>query len=455
MKINLLCKCFHALSMVFFFSISVSSCSDPNSGKDVPNIIVFMIDDLGYGDIGAYNDSIDYTPHIDSLAIEGMMWTDFHSNGPMCSPTRAAFLTGQYQYRFGKRFEHALSARRKDSGLPDTVVTIADVLKRKGYKTGMFGKWHLGIEEPYLPNNYGFDIFQGLLSGDGDHHTHINRWGMEDWWSNKKLDMNQEYSVDRITKGTVQFIKENNNDPFFLYVSHLAIHFPWQGPGDPTHRMRGGDYTDDKWGIIPDKTNVRPHVEDMIKAVDESVGEIMASLKSQLLDKNTIVIFTSDNGGYRHYDYRFFNISNNGPLRGQKAEVLEGGHRVPFIIWWPDKIDPGEKTFELGMSMDLFPTLAAIVEAELPEYGTDGIDLSPVLFEKGKTMENRTVFWKMGDDWAVREGKWKLINMEGKKSLYNLQEDIGESNDKIDTQPVKRDLLNKEYNQMVRNILLY
>jgi len=269
----------------------------------------------------------------DRLAAGGLRFTDFHSNGSMCTPTRAAMLTGQYQHRFGRKFDGPLSGEiTRDHGLPHEAITIAEVLKKNGYATGMFGKWHLGYIPPWLPTSQGFDEFRGLGSGDGDHHTHIDRWGREDWWHNNQLDMQTGYTADLLTQYSVDFIEQHQDEPFFLYVPHLAIHFPWQGPNDPPHRTKGHDYGDDKWGIIPDPSNVGTHVKAMVESIDKSVGQIMAKLKQLDLHKNTLVIFTSDNGGYLNYGEKYQNISSNGPLRGQKGTLYEGGHRVPMIF---------------------------------------------------------------------------------------------------------------------------
>ena len=270
------------------------------------------------------------TPNIDALAASGLRFTDFHSAGPMCSPTRAAMLTGQYQQRFGSIFDKALSGMdHQDRGLPHEAVTLAELLKQHGYATGCFGKWHLGYQPPWLPTSQGFDVFRGLGSGDGDFHSHIDRSGNEDWWHNNQIEMVEGYTTDLLTQYSIDFIEAHHKQPFFLYVPHLAIHFPWQGPHDPPHRIKGKDYEPDKWGIIPDPGNVAPHVKAMVESLDESVGAIVAELKKRKLDDNTLVIFTSDNGGYLTYGENFKNISSNGALRGQKTQLYEGGHRVP------------------------------------------------------------------------------------------------------------------------------
>jgi arylsulfatase A-like enzyme len=431
--------------LIFFAVISLlfilSGCKNKEASTVKPNIILILVDDLGYGDLGCYGSKSNLTPNIDQLAREGMKLTDFHSNGPMCTPTRASLLTGMYQNRLGEKFEGPLSGKTQyDEGLPLEVVTIAELFQRNGYATGMFGKWHLGYKPPYLPTNQGFDEFRGLAAGDGDHHSHIDRWGREDWWKNDSLEIEPGYSVDLITKYSIDFMERNKNTPFLLYVPHLAIHFPWQGPDDPAQRQKGISYENDKWGIIPDKENVHPHVKAMVERVDWSLGEIMKTLKRLHLDENTLVIFTSDNGGYIHYDHQFLNISSNGKLRGQKAEVYEGGHRVPFIAWWPGKIPAGMQSDQTVMTMDLFPTFAELANIQPTTIQPmDGISLTGLLL-KAETLPERTLFWKMDDEIAIRKGSWKLIKIsEHPPELYNLDNDISETVNLSGSEP---DILN-------------
>lgn len=390
------------------------------------NIVLIMADDLGYGDLGCYGSRLNSTPHIDALASSGLRFTDFHSAGPMCSPTRAAMLTGQYQQRFGRVFDSALSGiNHRDIGLPHDVVTLAEILKEEGYATACFGKWHLGYQPPWLPPDHGFDVFRGLASGDGDFHTQIDRSGNEDWWHNNEIAMEKGYTTDLITKHSVEFIKQHHNEPFFLYVPHLGIHFPWQGPEDPRHRKKGTSYHNDKWGRIPNPSDVSPHVKAMIESLDQSTGQIMAALESQKLVEKTMVIFTSDNGGYLSYGENFHNISSNGALRGQKTELFEGGHRVPTIISWPGKI-AANVTDVTAHSVDLFPTLASLAEVPLKKIQTDGIKLTSHLFE-GKSLPDRMLFWRANSDRAVRDGRWKLYVQDTEKpELYDLDKDLGE-----------------------------
>jgi arylsulfatase A-like enzyme len=423
----------HALSLAScLFAVCLFCTEHCRAGK--PNFVLIVADDLGYGDVGCFGSTVNQTPHIDTLAAAGVRFTDFHSAGPMCSPTRAAMLTGQYQQRFGRMFDTAISGvLHRDRGLPHEAMTIAEVLKEQGYATACFGKWHLGYQPPWLPTSQGFDVFRGLGSGDGDFHTHIDRSGNEDWWHNNKIKMESGYTTDLLTKFSVDFIKEHRDQPFFLYVPHLAIHFPWQGPKDPPHREKGKSYHDDKWGIIPNPGNVSPHVKAMVESLDKSVGEIVAALKKWKLNRNTLVIFTSDNGGYLTYGKNFRNISSNGPLRGQKTQLYEGGHRVPTIVSWPGRIDPSP-TDETGHSTDLLPTLAVLAGVARDKFKTDGVDLSPLLF-RGEALPNRMLFWRARSQRAVRSGPWKLYSNGKHTELYNLDNDVGEQHSLADQEP--------------------
>ena len=431
---------------IFLPIFLLTSCKE-NKNEKKYNIVFIMVDDLGYGDIGCYGSKINKTPNIDRLAENGILFTDYHTNGPMCSPTRASLMTGMYQYRFGKKFERAISGKTDyDDGLPQAVTTIAELLKKAGYVTGMFGKWHLGYHPPYLPSDQGFDEFVGLAAGDGDHFTHIDRWGRKDWWLNDKKKMETGYSTHLLTDHSIAFIKKHKNEPFFLYLPYLNIHFPWQGPNDPPHRVAGHDYTYDKWGIISDKNNVSPHIKAMVEAVDRGVGKIVKTLTELDLLENTLLIFTSDNGGYTHYANSHFNISSNGPLRGQKTEIWEGGHRVPFIAYWPGKIKGGVKSDAMIMTMDMFPTFANLVGVDIPKnLNLDGINVLPQIIE-GKPLNERSLFWKIDDERAIRKGKWKLCMFGNNDAeLYDLSVDIGETNDIAKENPQLVKQLMEEY----------
>lgn len=399
-----------------------------------PNIVMIVADDVGYGDFGCYGSQLDPTPRIDALAGRSLRFTDYHTAGAMCSPTRASLLTGLYPQRFGPEFDGALGNRGgSNPGLPLEAVTLAELLQEREYATACLGKWHLGYAAPLLPTRQGFDLFRGLLSGDGDHHTQIDRSGNADWYDGEALRPEEGYTADLLTEHALDFIEEKQDVPFFLYLPHLAIHFPWQGRNDPPHRKLGRDYIKEKFGIIPDPSNVSPHVIAMLEAFDDSVGRVVDCLRDLGLEENTLVIVTSDNGGYLHYGSRFQNISSNGVFRGQKTEVYEGGHRVPLIVSWPGRIEPGTSD-ELVHSNDWLPTLLSLAGAEVPSV--DGIDLGPHLFRQA-SLQERTLFWRTRSGHAARLGPWKLCVTGKETQLYHLEKDPGETTNLANEEPAK------------------
>lgn len=399
-----------------------------------PNIIMILADDLGYGDLGCYGNRRNSTPHLDALAARGLRFTDYHSAGAMCSPTRASMLTGLYPQRFGADFDGALGDNpKREVGLPLVAVTIAEIIKERGYATACVGKWHLGFKAPLIPTRQGFDLFRGLLGEDGDHHTHINRYGKEDWYANEQLTMEAGYTADLLTRHSTEFIQEHRDRPFFLYLPHLAIHFPWQGPDDPPHRQKGVNYSQDKWGTIPDPANVAPHVQAMVESLDRSVGRVMETLRRLGLEENTMVIFTSDNGGYIDYAPGFRQISSNGIFRGQKTEIYEGGHRVPLIVSWPGRIRPGVSD-GLVHSNDWMPTLLRLAGPKAEPTPSDGLDLLPHMMH-GEPLPMRTLFWRARKGHAVRRGPWKLCVTGQKSELFHLGDDPGETTDRAGAEP--------------------
>lgn len=415
-----------------------------------PNIVLIVADDLGYGDLGCYGSEINLTPNIDALAEGGLRFTDFHSGGAMCSPTRASLLTGYYPQRFGSQFDGALSSGNPEDGLPLAAVTLAELLKGEGYATGCFGKWHLGYQAPLLPMHQGFDEFRGLLSGDGDFHTRVDRSGNEDWWWNAAPAKESGYTTDLLSEHSIQFVEQHRDSPFFLYLPHLAIHFPWQGPEDPPHRYKGVSYHQDKWGVIPNPDDVSSHVKAMVESLDRRVGDLMAALQKAGLIDNTLVIFTSDNGGYLSYGAKFKNISSNGRFRGQKVDLYEGGHRVPLIVSWPGKVQPGVSD-ELAHSNDFFPTLAALIDAQGNAGAGDGVNLLPV-FTGGGKLPQRKLFWRTGKQSAVRSGSWKLCITGKKIELFDLASDPGEQKNLADLNPDVVRTLSADWDQWNQSV---
>ncbi len=386
----------------------------PGAPPKKPNVVLILADDLGYGELGCYgNDSI-ATPHLDWLAANGLRFTDFHSNGTVCSPTRAALMTGLYQQKTGIEGVVYAFGEARDRGLNLEAVTIADAMKEGGYATGIMGKWHLGYRTEFNPVRQGFDEFVGYVSGNVDYHSHYDGVGIYDWWDKEDSLYEEGYSTDLITEHSIDFIRRHKDQPFFLYVAHEAPHYPFQGRSDPAYRLPGRDPSN-----IGRDGDVHGKIMEMTEIMDEGIGRVMKTLQDLNLDENTLVFFVSDNGGER--------LANNGPLRGSKGQVWEGGHRVPAIGYFPGKIQSGE-TNATAITMDVFPTILSICGIERSGLVSDGVDLSPVLFER-QTLPERPLFWRYRDRKAMRMGDYKLVVTAEDTVFFNLAADLSESKD--------------------------
>ena len=384
-----------------------------------PNIIVIMADDLGFGGISCYGSKEVSTPNLDALAANGVRFTDFHSNGPVCSPTRAAMLTGNYQQRSGLEGVIYVRGETRQLGIDTSQVTVAKLLKNNGYATGIMGKWHLGYRKEFNPVNFGFDEFFGYLSGNIDYHSHYDNAGIFDWWHNLDSIAEEGYSTDLITRHSIDFINQHKDGPFFLYVAHEAPHAPLQGRNDPPFRLPGKKFDD--YGRTEDRQNV---YHEMVEVMDEGIGKIMQALKENNLEENTLVIFISDNGAEVFGD--------NGGLNGHKGQLLEGGHRVPAIACWKGRIPPGESGTTLA-TMDLMPTILAVTRTQPPaSIRFDGIDFSGVLFG-GADFPDRTLFWRYRNQRAARRNQWKVVITGSDTALYNLEQDLEETTDLSDS----------------------
>ncbi|MCB1119994.1 MAG: sulfatase-like hydrolase/transferase [Verrucomicrobiae bacterium] len=409
--------------------------------QEKPNFIIIMVDDMGYAGLSSYGNPHYKTPEVDRLAAEGMRFTDFHSSAPVCSPTRAGLLTGRYQQRTGvEAIVHPYSQHPVHyQGLQREEITFAEVLQDAGYATGIIGKWHLGYaeEQPkYHPQNHGFDEFIGYHGGNDDYANHIGDQFEHDWWHGKQETPEHGYVTDLVNKYSLDFIERHQDQPFCLYIPHEAVHAPFQGRGDPPQRL----WNNDDMIRYPDIGLIQR----MSDPMDEGVGQIRRKLLELGLEKNTLVFFFSDNGGQRQTQ------SNDPRFRGAKGSVFEGGHRVPAIAWWPGMVKPGTETDQLGISIDLMPTMLSLAGAILPEnHPLDGVDISPV-FLKGAKLPGRPLFWSyIGNSGnrqeAMREGPWKLVvehpdakpgTYDNEKiSLFNLDKDLGEKTDVSKTYP--------------------
>ncbi|MDH3583674.1 MAG: sulfatase-like hydrolase/transferase [Phycisphaerae bacterium] len=391
---------------------------------DRPNIVIILADDMGYGDASCYGGSSFQTPHIDRLADEGMRFTDFHSNGAVCSPTRAALLTGRYQQRSGiAGVVFADPKRNRHHGLQaEAENTFAELLKTAGYATGAFGKWHVGYEKQYNPVHHGFDVFRGYVSGNVDFANHLDGMGIFDWWHNLELDRDDRgYTTHLITKHALAFIEQHRDRPFCLYLPHEAPHYPYQGPNDPPLRKEGvPGQAGGLWNDREPKHMKRAYIE-MMTELDRSVGAVVHKLRELKLERRTFVFFFSDNGAT--------GPGSCGGLRGRKGSLWEGGHRVPAVAWWPGRIKRRSTSAELCMGMDLMPTMLDLAGVSAPrERSLDGVSLLPVMLQ-GAKLGPRKVFWEHGNQQAMRHGKWKLVRgIKGVKGagLFDLEADRAE-----------------------------
>ncbi|TVR18702.1 MAG: arylsulfatase [Balneolaceae bacterium] len=433
-----------AVSTAFFmFSTSFAQ----NSDKTKPNIIIIFTDDQGYGDLASYGNTELNTPHTDRMAKEGMRFTDFYVAAGVCTPSRAALLTGSYPKRVGLAYRVLFPF--SDTGLNTDEITIADMLKDKGYATAIIGKWHLGHHTRFLPTRQGFDYYFGIpYSND---MAHLNYQIADNFlvgplplFRNEHVietDPDQRFLTNRFTEEAVNFITTHKDEPFFIYLPHVMPHVPIAS----SHHFNGKS----EYGLYGDT----------IEELDWSVGRILQHLENLGLDDSTIVIFTSDNGaqvwegegGWVWTSDRIgrptrgeitYQHGSNGPLRGAKNSTWEGGMRVPFIIRWPGQIPAGSVSDELTTAMDLFPTIARIVGAELPDDRIiDGHDIWPILSGDTNAQSPYEAFYYYKDDrlQAVRSGKWKLHVYrpeEGRvQLLYDLKEDIGETTDVSEQNP--------------------
>lgn len=398
--------------------------SDTVSNR-APNIVLILADDLGYGDLSCYDGWIE-TPRLDQLAAGGMRFTDFHSSGNVCSPTRAGLMTGRYQQRAGIPGVVFADPTRAVHyhGLQTSEVTFAEPLHDSGYATAAFGKWHLGYYPKYNPVHHGFDRFVGYVSGNVDFFSHVDQAGTYDWWHQDKPAIEEGYTTHLITKHAVSFIEANKDKPFCLYLPHEAPHYPYQGPKDKSLRTVGG-----KFNNQGARTDIKEAYREMVVEMDKSVGAVVDTLEKLGLTQNTLILFFSDNGANKNGD--------NGRLRGAKGSHWEGGHRVPCIASWPGTIAGGGVCDELTISLDVMPTLLAAAGIASPQdRKLDGVDLLPVMLDN-KPLGNRKLFW---NGKAMRDGPWKLIvNGKGgdKLGLYNLAEDLGEKKNLADAQPAR------------------
>ncbi|MCZ6673097.1 MAG: sulfatase [Verrucomicrobia bacterium] len=427
--------------LLLLFSVALGNAADRP-----PNFVVIFCDDLGYGDLRAFGNPTIKTPNLDRMAEEGQKWTQFYSADPVCTPSRAGLLTGRYPIRNGMT-----SAKRvvlfpdSSGGLPQEEITIAEVLKQKNYATAAIGKWHLGHLSQYLPMTQGFDSYYGIPysndmakiksapnyragAEDPDFYPDYKDYDVPLMENDKDIEKpaDQNTISKRYTERAVQFIEDNKDKPFFLYLAHSMPHIPLFA----SEKFRG--------------KSIRGLFGDVIEEIDWSVGQVLDTLRKLNLDTKTIAVFTSDNGPWLAFRTHG---GSAGPLRAGKGTSFEGGQRVPTIFWGPGRLPPGVVD-QMGSTIDLLKTFASLSGTKAPiDRKMDGYDLSPSLLGSGKSLRNEFFYWNRGLLHAVRSGPWKLhfiqreainysrtVPME-KPELYHLEKDISEAYEVSDEHP--------------------
>ncbi len=441
---------------LIYFALFITSCAQKT---EKPNFIIFLVDDLGWKDLGYMGSKYYETPYIDKLANQGMIFTNAYANAANCAPTRASLMSGMYTPRHGvytvgnpdrgKSENRMLIPSPNNNVLEGSFVTLAEALKENGYTNCHVGKWHLGDDDLTSPEAQGFDVNIG-----GNHAGHPRSYFSPYKNPNLADGPEGEYLTDRLTEEALTFIESNKENHFFLYFAHYAVHTPIQAKADITARYENKQ---------ADNGQDNPKYAAMIESTDQSVGRIMQKLEELELDENTVVIFFSDNGGHG-------GVTTHFPLRGSKGMMYEGGFREPMIVRWPGRIKADSKSNEVVIGIDFYPTLVELAGGDPDKYHTDGESLTPILFEKGgldrksifwhfpaylqsykgiKNPEDLTRGWRAVPSSVIRKDDWKLIEdfEDGSLQLYNLKDDISESNNLAESVPEKRDELLKDLKQ--------
>ncbi|MEX2110587.1 MAG: sulfatase-like hydrolase/transferase [Gemmatimonadaceae bacterium] len=402
-----------------------------------PNVVLILMDDLGYGDIGSYGVKDARTPNLDRVAREGVRLTNAYANGPTCSPTRAGLITGQYQQRHGIEWQLGAVEGDFDRGLRVTGVTLPAILSENGYATGLVGKWHIGFKPEFGPNAHGFDEFFGFLSGAVGYYTHRRGDGAPDLYENTTPVRVPAYLTDEITRRAVSFVDRHSNHPFFLEVAYNAVHWPFDVPDLPVDAQHDAPQPAATMGFPPlyqgptagAPATRRDYVR-MLERADEGVGQILAALERRGLNRNTLVIFTNDNGGEW--------LSRNAPLSNRKSTLWEGGIRVPLILRWPGHLPTNTTSAQVAITMDLTASILAATGAKIPTtYKPDGLDLLPILSGRSQVVD-RQLFWRVKrphEQRAVRSGSWKLLQDGRNFYLFDVAQDPGERHDLTSVRP--------------------
>jgi arylsulfatase A-like enzyme len=407
-----------------------------------PNVIFILADDLGWGDLSCYGRPDYRTPNLDRLASQGTKFTDAYSASAVCTPTRCGFITGRYPARTKIGLIEPLPTNNHSVGLDPGHPTIASLLKQTGYETALIGKWHLGFRPEWGPNAHGFDEFFGPLSGAVDYHLHKTSFGLPDLYENLKPVERNGYLTDLLTDRAVSYIRRRRTAPFYLSLHYTAPHWPWQD-------RKGGEKI-----TFTDKTiepvtlgaggSLKLYAE-MMRSLDEGIGRVMDAVKAAGIERRTLVIFTSDNGGER-FSYQW-------PFSGEKGELLEGGIRVPAIVRWPGVVPANRVTKQMAISMDWTATILAAAKTKAAGgYPLDGVDLLPVIRGASRT-HDRTFFWRIYSQDAVRQGKWKYYRDGERRWLFDLSVDQREQADFSKQKPEVMERLAAEFSNWNQQML--
>jgi arylsulfatase A-like enzyme len=414
-----------------------------------PNLLFILADDLGWGDLSCYGRPDYKTPNLDKLAAQGIKFTNAYSAAPVCTPTRVGFHTGRYPARLPVGLVEPIHERTalspeklKATGIPHEHPTVSSLIKAAGYSTALVGKWHLGYLPHYGPIKSGFDEFFGSMSGAVDHFTHKDMTESLDFFEGEVPVEKIGYMTELLSERAVQYIRRPHKKPFYLSLHYTAPHWPWEGPKDigVSRSMKYGPAGFRAGGSIK-------VYGEMMKSLDAGIGQVLTALERTGLSNNTLVIFTSDNGGER--------FSYNWPFTGQKMDLHEGGIRVPAIVRWPGVSTPGSVTDQPVITMDWTATMIAAAGGK-PDanYPLDGQDIAGVL-KKPTTSQDRQFYWRTYRQAAMRSGKWKYLREGASEFLFDLSIDEREQADFKSSQPAILGRLKQEFDFWQKEMAIY
>ena len=388
-----------------------------------PNILFIMADDLGYADLSCYGRRDYRTPVLDRLAAQGLLMTQGYANSCVCSPTRVALITGRYHQRLPVGLPEPIEGSEEGLGLPAGQPTLPGMLKAAGYRTSLVGKWHMGWPPEHGPLASGYDSFFGIATGAADHFAHTYGPRRENvlFEGGERVERSG-YLTDLLADRAIQELRAAGGQPFLLSLHFTAPHWPWEGPNDAATSANLSSLRHNDGGSLE-------IYAEMVRSMDAAIGRVLAELDRRGSARDTIVVFTSDNGGER--------FSDTWPLRGGKTELLEGGIRTPLIVRWPARIRAGRRSDQVMVSMDWLPTFAAAAGARTsPDYPPDGENLLDVL-TGAAAARPRKLFWRFraGDQAAVRDGDWKYLRMGSDEQLFNVAADPRERANLKDREP--------------------